>query len=572
MKISQIRVKREDKKCHAIWNFWDVLLSYKRNASLCNEVRALYKLYEERDDGILHLAHALALVYYDVRNSLPRIYHIDSCNSSFDEDCWTKIYESQIPVMNDAIDTHTRHGKKFLGRDSLFFLERGCILKDHHKFPDEDEIYNNILNEELARKEQHLFKKPRAYQRIIAEKAIDFFESSENYKNKAIDEVEGCLHMACGTGKSLTSYWIADHYIENNSSPESTRILVVTPRLQVLTQFYRVYRDCLINNNRKSVVGVLCSDFDRPKAHDMCYHLHLKTEEDLEEFYKCYLITGCEEEDQDKEEVKVEARFYDAKVLFTTYKSLAKVKQKTERTNGMWDLVIYDEAHHMQDEHRVTSTRTLLLSATPRHDQKVIASYSYHDAIKEKTLVPFKIHVANLNNSDAAGLARIKRLYPNVIVEDTERIDHSIDFIMHGLFTHRINKLIVFSAMNKTAKELHDKCKERLKEIDGIEVKTFYIDHKIRMKDREPIIRQWVNAKKAVFFNCSILGEGVDFLSVDGIYIESGHISEKMVIQAAGRPLRIDPENPHKIAHILLGFGENKEYHDTVRRISYLYE
>lgn len=601
LKVSQIRVKRSDGKVHAIWNFWDILLNHQsRRIGLGKEVKALYHLFDERDD-ILHLAHALTLVFYD---RLLTSYCLVENLSEVNKYEWDKIYNSEIPVMNDAIDAHTRHGKKLLGRDLLFFLERGCKLVNHRKFPEEDEIYNRLLLQELAKKEEHLVKNPRGYQLDIVRNTIEYFdlyeekeerraeqeemeeqkgEQEDNLETpKNLKDVEGCLHMACGTGKSLTSFWIVDNYIRKNSSEIPLRVLIVTPRLQVLSQFYRVYRDSLIYHKHKSVVGVMCSDFDRPKPHDLCYHLHLKTQEDLDEFYNSYLIMGSQNEDdnvgdnvEDDVDNKVKT-LYKAIIMFTTYKSLDKIKEKTEETNGIWDIIIYDEAHHMKDNHRVVSKRRLLLSATPRVDQTIIASYTYKDAIEEESLVPYTLHVANLSISQNSPnnnnwKTHINRINPTTIIDNIS-FDSPNDYIQYHFNKGTCNKLIVFSSNNARSFKLYEECKERLEEngLEDLGVSVFYIDHKTRMKDREPIVKQWINSSKAIFFNCSILGEGVDFPSVDAIYIESGHISEKMVIQAAGRPLRLDPNNPDKVARIFMSFSDKKEYDDVVKRLTYI--
>ena len=534
---------RDPAKRRPVWLFWEKLLEFYP----CLEMQALYGLYEARDD-LLHLAHALCLVIY--RGNLPSAPSPSSQSSTnlSIKDRWAAAFSKQLPVLNDAFDVHTLEGRNLLGRDFLFFLRRGAHLENHYPFPGEEEMVAELIREEEGKEDNFAEKEPRDYQKPIVAATKAYFASGKN---------EGTLAMACGTGKTLTSFWVVRDQVL--AIKGAMKLLVVTPRLQVLGQFYRTYRDSFIQHGMKAVVGVICSDFSRPKPDDLCYHVHIRNVEELVDFWKRY--------------IQSDDHGYDVVGMFTTYASLKKIRSLTTLENRdpstpLWDLVVYDEAHHMHTlKHSLSSRCRLLLSATPRGDQAVIYRYGYEDAIGDGALAPYKLHVVPLSKAkgDPSMPEPSPQLIPKLVSSTKVVVEDSLELIGHYLKKGLFKKLIVFSNKNARSFELFREFRKLYPDITSL-----YIDHTTKMKDREPITRQWVQAECGVFFNCSILGEGVDFPSVDAIYLESGHMSQTRVIQAAGRPLRKDPKRPNKQAHIIMSYGNKKEYQKAMSRLDHL--
>jgi len=542
-----------------IWLVWQ-LLEQMCPPNLTAEIIALKELYSIRDD-LLHLSHAVCLIVY--QHDIPSSRTLKMPNVPCDQE-WDHNLTNRRPVLNDAIDKHTREGRNLLGRDMVFFLERGVHLENHHPFPGEAEILAQMLQEEREKEESFAEKKPRPYQIPIIDATKKYFE----------EETEGVLQMACGTGKTLTSFWITHSFMQQRQ--QCLRSVVVTPRLQVLGQFYRTYRDSFIQHKVKTVVGVICSDFSKPRTHDMCYHEHIRNQKELVAFWERYIVAPADSHD------------YEAVVLFTTYSSLKKIRALTEATiddnnndsndsngnnGGFWDLIVYDEGHHMdKTKHAISTKKSLLLSATPASHQQVIYRYDYKTAINDGALTPYQVHaVPIIESKEEEDSAQAVKDLPRPLCDnlaDTPKVQivSEIDLIAHHLLdAGTFRKLIVFSACNARSKELYDEMREQYPEIP-----TLYIDHKTKMKDRDPITRTWSTWESGVFFNCSILGEGVDFPSVDAVYLESGHVSPTRVIQAAGRPLRIDPNRKDKRAHILMSYRNRKEYGKMLDRLHHL--
>jgi type I site-specific restriction endonuclease len=141
--------------------------------------------------------------------------------------------------MDDAIDKHTKDGAVILRRDIIHFLYRGSMCENWHPFPQEKEFITLITEhslKELGYQRIRADAVPRTYQVAIVQQVSDSFKTS------AVQD----LNMACGTGKTKTCWWIAQKTLDNFEA--GARILVVTPLLNILSQFYASWRDLFLGN------------------------------------------------------------------------------------------------------------------------------------------------------------------------------------------------------------------------------------------------------------------------------------------------------------------------------------
>ena len=70
--------------------------------------------------------------------------------------------------------------------------------------------------------------------------------------------------------------------------------------------------------------------------------------------------------------------------------------------------------------------------------------------------------------------------------------------------------------------------------------------------NREKAFERFKKKSRAVLTNAFALQEGIDIKKVDSIFFSSPKTSTISIIQAIGRALRLDPNNPNKIATIVV--------------------
>ena len=447
----------------AVYQLWEYLIQHAEPETYEDTV-ALLELFQIRgvQYGELFLMHAITL--YTRTDELSSMWSPPTPSEALPE--WDRLSELDFPVRNSAVDIHTLYGRKYLGRGHRDFWLHGSKLCNWTPFECEEELIESELEEHKPVVDQSV---PRPYQEEMIEKSVVHLAS----------ESSGWLVMACGTGKTKTSYWIKDQVLEGQ---EAYLVVVVTPWLEILKQFFKCWSALNRHNRHQCLTGILASCHDTFSKDDYSNYEYI---EDLQTFM----------------------RYPDRKkYIFTTYSSIHKLV----RAGLQPDMVIYDEAHHIKPN-KVFGYFQLYLTATPEvpfwRYGSIIERYTIQNAIADGCLTDYRISV--LDTDDIAG-------------------------VLHYIASQN-KKTIVFSRTNKIAKELYDMWKEQgSSSTDGL-----YVNCKTSMSDRKHIFRHYVKAPKAMIFNCAIMGEGLDFTECDSVFLESGYTSPKRVIQAVGRALRL---------------------------------
>jgi superfamily II DNA or RNA helicase len=451
----------------SLYHVWNVMLDVTEGTDTYDDIVALIRLFNIRGPqyGLLHFIHAVTLVYMANDANVPL----------FPDDLpvWSDLKKLKFPIMNDAVDTHTSYGRRLLGRGHAEFMYCGSKLENWTPFPGEKEIIQKQIGE--LKPSEMEDSEPREYQAKIVTDAVEHLETQRT----------GWLLMACGTGKTKTSYWVMKDVIANNNG--AGVIVVVTPYLQILRQFHGSWSAMNRLHKIKSITGFLASCTDNYDKDDYTNYEHLDTSNSVTTFLNY----------PDK-----------VKFIYTTYSSLPKLL----KLGIIPTLTVYDEAHHAKMHKMFGVGMELLLTATPHSSYstfgKVIANYNLRDAIDDGFLTPYSIGVLQ-DVSDVTGL-----LYTQ----------------------HKALKTIVYCRTNAEAQDFHNDwliC-------GGKEDQAFYVDCKTGARERKRIFKAYRASKRAVIFNCAILGEGVDFTDCDSILIHSGYVSHNRIVQAMGRPLRLN--------------------------------
>jgi predicted helicase len=145
----------------------------------------------------------------------------------------------------------------------------------------------------------------------------------------------GRLIMPCGTGKSLTAYWIAE-------ALKAKTILVAVPSLALIRQSVTDWTREFLAHNQVPEWLCVCSDetvgnLDRDEFVGEVYELGLPTHTDQTEIAAF-----------------LRAPSTGPKIVFTTYQSSTKLAAASRQARMKFDLAILDEAHKTVGLHSKT--------------------------------------------------------------------------------------------------------------------------------------------------------------------------------------------------------------------------
>jgi len=432
------------------------------------EIEALRKAFKMRGPkyGVLHMIHAVFLSY-GITGTSPEILRTEASKT------WEEVSRLDFPVLPDAIDKHTQWGKRYLGRDIRDFIHNGATLAPHTPTYREEFYRYNCLPPREIQPDIH----PKPYQEEMIENAKEFYKTKKS----------GWLAMACGTGKTFTSYWI----MRSATSAGTAPVIFVAPILELVRQAFKSWTRLNRQYNRPCISAICCStesineQLDKYSMNEVIYPNKLK-------HFPCNMI-------------------------FTTYKSLDSVLAQIPSP----EMVVFDEAHHYRGANAPAGYKRLFLSATPPDisSEFLIGKYDTHDAIEDKNLAGYEIIRMNKEEPDEPKIGRI---------------------------VNENKKTIVFSRTNGISYDLMVMSRPHIPE----DVFVGYITHQTSKKERLAIFDSFRYSERAILFNCSILSEGVDFPECSAVFIQSGVSSQRRFTQAVGRAIRLDSGNPDKVGKI----------------------
>jgi superfamily II DNA or RNA helicase len=356
--------------------------------------------------------------------------------------------------------------------------------------------------------------------------------------------------MPCGTGKSLTAYWIAE-------ALKARAILVAVPSLALVRQSLADWTREFLAHGVKPDWLCVCSDESVG---------NLEQDEFVGEVYDLGLPTHT---DPTEIAALLRARSNGPKIVFTTYQSSKKLAAAARKARIAFDLAILDEAHKTVGVHskpfatllsdkNIKIRRRLFMTATERifrGDREDVLSMdneknygprffqlSFKEAIKQRIISDYKIltmtvsdrhirqlidenRILNLNSrnldeveaqSVAAGIA-LKRIYKK------HNIKHAISFHRSILAADR------FREQQNVLNRAHT---------IGPKTTNLHISSKKTAGERSDLLREFVGHTRALMTNARCLTEGVDIPAIDCVMFADPKQSRIDIVQAAGRALR----------------------------------
>ena len=386
--------------------------------------------------------------------------------------------------------------------------------------------------------------KPREHQRNALEKCLRHFSSNSR----------GKLVHPCGSGKSLTGYWLFRYLNAQNA-------LIVVPSLQLVRQTLKTWTRELLCEGVDIDWIAICSDDDVKKIDDPS----INTSE-----------LGIEVNTDEKTILNfLQKRTNKKKIVITTYQSGQALISAAKNVIIEFEIGIFDEAHktvgnknkpfaRLLDEEKIRIRKRLFMTATERvfkgnsediismDDEKtygkLIDQLSFKAALeqKPKILTDYKIVSASINQSQILNLFENN----NLLRADNKAWSYEADAsTFAALITlrkmiqkYKIRHVISFHSSIKRAKEFRD-LNNQINNIekDLAQVHSFHVSGKDSAGVRSEIINRFSYEEPSLITNSRCLTEGVDIPQVDAVIFADPKQSKVDIVQAAGRAMRIYP-------------------------------
>ena len=360
----------------------------------------------------------------------------------------------------------------------------------------------------------------------------------------------GRLIMPCGTGKSLTAYWIAE-------ALKAKTILVAVPSLALVRQSLTDWTREFLAHGIKPDWLCVCSDetvgnLERDEFVGEVYDLGLPTHTDTNEIAAL-----------------LRARSSGPKIVFTTYQSSGKLAAAARKARIKFDLAILDEAHKTVGVHsktfatllsdkKIKIQRRVFMTATERvfrGDRSDVLSMdnekdygarffqlSFKEAIKQKIITDYKILTMTVSDGHVRQLIDQNRIL-NLNSRDLDEAE--AQSIAAGIALKRIYKrhgvkhAISFHRSIRGADRFREQ-QDALNRMGSLGPKTtnLHISSKKTAGQRSDLLREFVVHKRALMTNARCLTEGVDVPAIDCVMFADPKQSRVDIVQAAGRALR----------------------------------
>lgn len=410
-----------------------------------------------------------------------------------------------------------------------------------------DSEFFELVHQYLTKHEIQIVKrKPRPHQVRAIERAKDYFSNDENTRGKLI--------MPCGTGKSLTGFWISE-------TLDTKNILVALPSLSLIRQTLEVWtREALANNMAIRWI-VVCSD-DTVGEND---------NDDIAVLTQDLGILI--DTNQDKISHWLEHSFEGKTVVFSTYQSGKITAAATQKSNVIFDLGIFDEAHktvgkkgalfsHLLYDENISIKRRIFMTATERRYRgrsDEIASMddptiygddfevlSFKEALEANPpiLSDYKIITVVITRAEIAAM-----IENNIIIADKNKqwsddmeaeMLAAVIALRKAMQLHPIRHAVSFHSSIKRSKlfqQAHENFNTQFSDYDPIE--TFHVSGKTPTAVRARSIQKFAKSDKALITNARCLTEGVDVPGIDAVLFADPRKSTVDIVQAVGRALRI---------------------------------
>lgn len=389
---------------------------------------------------------------------------------------------------------------------------------------------------------------PRPHQQLALDEAVQHFVTDGNVRGKLI--------MPCGSGKSLTGWWLTEQL-------QAKSVLVAVPSLSLVKQTLEVWARESVAGNKNIRWIVVCSD-----------ESVAKTESDdaavLVQDLGVWVHTNPQEIADWLKPV-----FDGVTVIFTTYQSGRAIAEASRNAGFGFDLGILDEAHktvgkkgslfdHLLHDENITIHRRVFMTATERRyrgDSDNILSMddpqSYGDTFHllsfksalecyPPILSDYKIITVAVTRSEIAALVRANLLVRPDKGEWSDDLEAemlaSLISLRKAMEKYPIRHAVSFHASIARAsafKDSQDVLTATFPEFGPLD--TFHVTGKTPTGKRKRVLDSFATAERSLVTNARCLTEGVDVPGIDCVLFADPKRSTVDIVQAVGRALRPAP-------------------------------
>ena len=376
----------------------------------------------------------------------------------------------------------------------------------------------NAKNENgILRNAKYEMKIPRPHQQEAIEAALAHYQENDN----------GLMQMACGSGKTLTSLWIAEKLKAEN-------IVVALPSLQLQAQSVGTW----LLEAQELDLNILVIGSD--KSISDIFGVAVTTDaQEIASFLLRYQ--------------------HQPKVIFTTYQSTNALIDGCDIANQVFDFGIIDEAHEtagndaklfgkiLFDDNGIVIKKRLFMTATPKffdddklismNDKEIYGEIFYRlpteEAIQKGILSDYKLLVIYLDDKDSLSYTTKQK---------NAKISHYIvprrylainEFLAKAIAKYEMRKIVSFHKSVDLAKSFYELVKQ-----NNSSLYVFNIDNAIKIKDRFDILNSFKNLSPSIITNPRVLIQGYDLPEIDAVLWTDISTNQFQITQGNGRALR----------------------------------
>ena len=399
--------------------------------------------------------------------------------------------------------------------------------------------------------------KPRPHQKTAIKDARKHFVGKKQRRGKLISP--------CGSGKSLTAYWIAREL-------KAKKILVAVPSLALIRQTLKVWlRESLAHGDKVEWICV-CSDESAGCV-----------EQDDVAVLRQDLGVPCH---TDPKEIAswLRQKKPGLTVVFTTYQSGEAIAIAARRAKFAFDLGIMDEAHktvgdgaklfsHLLHDKNLSVKHRIFMTATERRyrgkgdkilsmDDAAVYGDTFHLLSFKRALETqpailsdYRIVTILVSRDEVAELIR-----KNVFVRPdkgkwTKEIEAemlaALVALRKAMRKYPIRHAVSFHSSIRRAeafKEHNDAYNRAFRTHGAIE--TFHVSGKTPTGTRARVVKEFAETDRALITNARCLTEGVDVPDIDCVMFADPRRSAVDIVQAVGRALR--PAKGKKMGYVIV--------------------
>ena len=390
--------------------------------------------------------------------------------------------------------------------------------------------------------------KPRPHQKVALKDGHEHFVIQKAKRGKLI--------MPCGSGKSLTAWWIAEKL-------ESQRIVIAVPSLALIRQTLKVWlRE---TTAKKLPVEWICICSDESAG---------RVDRDDTAVLRQDLGVPCLTDSKEIEEW-LKRKHSGLTIVFTTYQSGEALGRAARSAKFTFDLGIMDEAHktvgdgeklfsHLLHDKNLTIRRRLFMTATERRykgqsdtvlsmDDPATYGETFHLLSFKRAmeydppiLSDYKIISIAVSREEVAELIRKNTFVRPDKGPWNEEIEAdmlaSLIALRKAMQKYPIRHAVSFHGSIQRAelfKTHNDAFSQSFRNYGKLE--TFHVSGKTPTGTRARVISEFARAERALITNARCLTEGVDVPGIDCVLFADPRRSAVDIVQAVGRALRPAP-------------------------------